>query len=142
MSSPGIALLHRHGVELPLQIAGFGIERLQEARRIDIVARAHQHVIPDHDGRRRREIALRQIGDLLVPALLAGLRVERDQVIVRRLHEQVVVPHAQAAIADVGAALGLPEVVPQLAAVARIHRPGVVRHGEVQRAIDLRARRP
>ena len=30
---PGIARLHRHGVELPLQLAGFGIERLQEARR-------------------------------------------------------------------------------------------------------------
>ena len=75
-----------------------------------------------------------------MPALLAGLGVERDQVIVGRLHVQVVVPHAEAAIADVRAALGLPEVVPQLAAVARVHRPGVVRHGEVQRAVHLQHR--
>ena len=37
----------------------------------------------------------------------------RDEVIVRRLEVEPVAPHADAAIADVGAALGLPEVMPQ-----------------------------
>ena len=72
-----------------------------------------------------------------MPALLAGLGFERNQIIVGRLHEEVVVPHPDAAIADVGAALGFPEVVPQLAAVARIHGPGVVRHREVENSVHL-----
>ena len=62
--------------------------------------------------------------------------IERDEVIVGRFHEQPVAAHAEAAIADVGAALGLPEVVPELAAVARVHRPGVVGRGEVENAVD------
>ena len=35
-----------------------------------------------------------KLGDLDVPALLAGPRVERDEIVVGRLEEQVVVPHA------------------------------------------------
>src|SRR5207245_8616820 len=59
-----------------------------------------------------------------------------DQVIVGRLHVEVVVPHAETAIADVGAALGLPEVVPEGAPVACVDRPGVVGSGEKECAID------
>ena len=125
---------------LPLQVAGLRIERLQEPRRVDVVARPHQHVIPDHDGRRSREVALLQVGNRLVPALLAGLGIERDQVVVGRLHEQVAVPHRHAAIADVRAALGLPEVVPEFAPVDRVDRPGVIRHGDVQHAVHLEHR--
>ncbi len=132
-----VALLHGHGVVLPLQVAGFGIERLQEAGRVDIVAGAHQHMIADHHRGGSREVALRQVGDLLMPALLAGPGVERDQVIVRRFHVEVVVPHAHTAVADVGAPFGLPEIMPELAAVYGIHRPGVVRHGDVQDAVDF-----
>ncbi len=134
---PRVALLHRHGVELPLQFARLRIEGLQESGRIDIVARAHQDMIADHDRRGRREVALREIGDRLVPALLARLRFERHQVIVRRLHVQIVVPHAQPAIADVRAALRLPEVMPEFAPVARIYRPRVIGHREVQRAVHF-----
>ena len=98
-------------------------------------------VIADHDRRHGGEILLVEIGDLLVPALLAGPRVERDQVIVRRFHVQPVALHAEAAIADVRAALGLPEVVPEVVAVARVDRPGVVGRGEVEDAVDLQNRR-
>src|SRR5207245_1126801 len=59
------------------------------------------------------------------------------QVIVGRLHVEVVVPHGEAAIADVRAAARLPEVVPELAAVAGVDRPGIVGHGEVEGAVDL-----
>ena len=86
--------------------------------------------------------------DRLVPAFLAGLRVERHEVVVRRLHVEVVVPDAEAAVGDVRAAARLPVVVPELAAVARVDRPGVVGRRDVQRAIhhqrralDVRRRR-
>jgi hypothetical protein len=133
---PRIALLHRHRVELPLQLTGLGIERLQEAGRVDVVARPHQHMIADHDRRRRREVTLVEVGDRLVPALLPRLRVERYQVIVGRLHVEVVVPHGEAAVADVRAAARFPEVVPQLAPVMRVDRPRVVGHREVECAVD------
>ena len=66
-----VAGLHRHGVELPLHVAGLRIERLQVARRIEIVAGADEHVVADDDRRRRGEVLLVEAGDLLVPALLA-----------------------------------------------------------------------
>src|SRR5262249_48193194 len=109
---------------------------LEEAGRVDIVAGSDQDVIPDDDRGRRGEISLGEIGDGLVPALLAGAGIQRDQVIVRRLHEEIVVPHGEPAVADVRAAPGLPVVVPELAAVARVHRPRVVRHGEVEGSVD------
>src|SRR5215831_8752788 len=37
-----VALLHRHGVMLPLHFARFRIKRLQEAGRVEIVARADE----------------------------------------------------------------------------------------------------
>ena len=82
------------------------------------------------------EILEAEIGDVLVPALLARPGVERHQVVVGRLHVEIVVPHPEAAIGDVRAAPGLPVVMPHLAPVARVHRPGVVRHREVERAVD------
>ena len=133
MSSPGIAGLHRHRVELPLPLAGLRIERLQEAGRVQVVAGADEHVIADDDRRHRREVLLLEVGDLDVPAFLAGSRVERDQVVVGRFEEQVVVPDRRAAIADVRAAARPPEVVPELAAVARVERPDVVGRSDVER---------
>ena len=138
MSSPGIARLHRHGVEDPLPLAGLRIERLQEAGRVEVVARADEHVVADDDRRHRREVLLVEVGDLDVPALLAGPRVERDEVVVGRLEEQVVVPDRRAAVADVRAAPRLPEVVPELVAVARVERPDVVGRRHVEHAVDLR----
>ncbi len=143
-AAPGIearvAGLHRHGVEDPLHVAGFGIARLQVAGLIEIVAGADEDVVADDDGRHGGEVLLIEVGDFLMPALLAGARVEADQIVVRRFHVQPVAPHAQAAVADVRAALGFPEVVPQFVAVASIDRPGVVRGGEVENAVDFEDR--
>ena len=137
---PRVAGVHRHGVELPLQLAGLGIERLQEPGRVEIVAGADDHVVADDERRRGREVLLVEVGDGLVPALVAGLRVERHQVVVGRRHVEIAVPHAEAAIGDVRAAAGLPEVVPQLAAVARVDRPGVVGRRDVERAVHHQRR--
>ena len=137
---PRIARVHRHGVELPLQLAGLRIERLEEPRRVEIVAGADQHVIADHDRRRRGEILLGEAGDFLVPALLPRSRIERHQIVVRRFHVETVAPHAEPAVADVRAALRLPEVVPQLVAVVRIERPGVVRRRHVEHAVHRQDR--
>ena len=57
-----------------------------------------------------------------MPAFLPGARIERDEIVVRRLEVQVVVPDRRAAITDVRAALGLPVVAPELAAVVSIDR--------------------
>ena len=136
MSRPGIARVHRHGVELPLKLAGLRIERLQEARRVQVVAGAGDHVVADDDRRRGREVLLVERRDLLVPALLARLRFERDEIVVRRFHVEEVVPDADAAVGDVGAAASAPEVVPELASVARIEGPGVVRRRHIDGAVD------
>ena len=137
---PGIARIHRHRVEDPLALAGLRIVRLQEAGRVEVVAGADQHVVVDDDRRHRREVLLIEVGDLDVPAFLAGARVERHEVVVGRLEEQGVVPHRRAATADVRAALRLPEVLPELAAVARVHRPDVVGRGDVEDAVHLEDR--
>ena len=71
---------------------------------------------------------------------LPVLRLERDQVVVGRDEEQVVAPHADAAVADVRAALRLPEVVPDLAAVVGVERPDVVGRRDVEHAVDLQNR--
>ena len=81
-----------------------------------------------------------EAGDLDVPALLARARVERHEVVVGRLEEQVVVPHAGAAVADVRAAARLPEVAPQLVAVVRVERPDVVGRRHVEDAVHLQDR--
>ena len=122
-----IARIHRHGIKLPLQLARLGIERLQKSRSVEVVAGADEHVIADDNRRERREILLLEIGDFDVPALLAGARIERDQIVVGRLEVEVVVPHADAAAADMRAAARFPEVVPDLMAVARVDGPRVVR---------------
>ena len=89
----GIALLHRHRIELPLHVAGFGIERLQVSRLVEIVAGTDQNVIADDDRRGRGEILQVEIGDIFVPDFLAGLGVQAQQNIVGRFHIQPVVPH-------------------------------------------------
>ena len=70
---PRIARLHRHRVEPPLQLAGLGIVGLQISGLVEIVARSDDHVIADDDRRGRREVLLVEIGDFLVPPLLARL---------------------------------------------------------------------
>src|SRR5204863_6588726 len=96
-----------------------------------------EDVATDHDGGHGGEVLLVEIGDGNMPALLAGARVEGDEIVVGRLHEEPVAVHAEAAVADVGAAPGLPEVMPEDVAVAGVDRPGVIGSGEIERAVDL-----
>ena len=132
---PGIARVHRHGVEPPLLRAGFRIERHQVAGRIEIVAGADDDVVADRHRRRGHEVLLAERRRFLVPALLAGPRVERHEVVVGRDEVEIVAPHRDAAVADVRAALRLPEVVPDLAAVVRVERPDVVGRRHVEDAV-------
>ena len=141
VSAPGSPLrgvvFQRHCTSPRLRIA-----RLEVAGHVErVAAHAEDHVVADHDRRRGREVLALHAGDFLVPALLARRRVERDEVVVGREEIQPVAVHADAAVADVDAAPGPPEVVPQLAAGARVDRPDVVGRGEVQDAVHQQRRR-
>ena len=131
---------HRHHVPLPLKLSGGRIEGLQEPRRIAVVARAHQHVVADHHRRHGREILVGQFRDLHVPALVPRAGIQRDQVVIRGLEEQRVVPQRGSSACDMCAAPGLPEVVPQLRPGAGIERPGIVRGRHVQHPGNLQHR--
>ena len=73
-----------------------------------------------------------EIRNDFVPTLLAGFRIERHQVIVRSFEIEPILVHPHSAIADVRAALGLPEVVPEDGAIAGIHGPGIVGYGKIR----------
>ena len=77
MSSPGSPFFIGTVYQFHCTVAGLGIERLQEAGRVQIVAGADQDVVADHDRRHRGEVLRVEIGDVLVPALLSGLRPDR-----------------------------------------------------------------
>src|SRR6185295_454263 len=94
-----------------------------------ITADADDDVVSDHDRRGGAEVLLPDVGNFLVPAFLAGPCIERDQVAVGRLEEQVVAVDADAAIADVNAAARAPEVVPELPAGAGVDSVGVIGRG-------------
>ncbi len=108
-----------------------GIERFQERRRVDVVAGADDDVIADDHRRVRREVLLIERRDLVLPDFLAGLGIEAHDPVVVQLEVDVVVPHAEAAGLQAGAAAGLPVVVPEQRAVARIDRVDVIGRGRV-----------
>ena len=135
-----VARFLRRGVPLPLQIAGLRIERLQEPGHVEVVARSDQDVVVDDDRRHRVEVLLLETGQLPGPALLAGARVERDQVVVGRHEKQIVVPHPDATVSDVRPPARLPHVVPHFPPGAAVDRPGVVRCRHIQHTIDLEDR--
>src|SRR6266436_1527304 len=95
-----IALLHRHGVEGPLDVTGFRISRLRITRLVEIVTSADDDVVADHYRRHGREILLVEVGDFLMPALLTRPRIETHQIIVGGLHVKPVAPHSKTAIPD------------------------------------------
>ena len=136
----GIAGVHRHGVGLPLQLAGLGIERLQEARHVEVVAGADEDVIADDHWSGGGEVLFVKARELDVPALLARPRIERHQVVVGRLEVEIVLPQAGAAVADVRAAARLPVIAPQLVPVGGVERPDVVGRGHVEHVVDLEDR--
>src|SRR5215831_12236893 len=110
---PGIPRVHRYRIELPLKIARFRIESLDESRLIKVVARTDQYVILDNNRRDRRKVLLVETQNFLVPAFLAGASVDGYQIIIGSHKEKPVAPHSGSTIADVCAALRFPEVVPQ-----------------------------
>src|SRR5947207_11487916 len=75
-----------------------------------------------------------------MPAFLACLGVERYQVVVGSLEEQIVVPDSHATIAGVRTAASPPEVMPELAAVARIDGPHMVCGSDVKGIVDIHDR--
>ena len=132
----------RRRVPAPDDVAALRIARLEIAGHVErVAADAKQHLPADDDGRARRKVLALDVGDLVMPALFSRRRVERDEVVVRREEVQPVAEHADTAIADVDAAARLPEVVPVLAAGARVDRPHVIGRREVEDAVEHQRRR-
>ena len=74
-----VAGLLRRGVPLPLQVAGFGIARFEKALHVErIAADADDDVIADDERRVGGKVVVLHVGDLFVPAFLAGSGIERD----------------------------------------------------------------
>ena len=139
--APGFAGARRR-VPAPDEIAALRIARLEVAGNVErVAADADDHLPADDHRRVGREILALHVGDLVMPALLAGRHVERHEVVVRRQEVQPVVEDADAAVADVVAAARLPRVVPDVAAGARVDRVDVIGHREIQRAVDHQRRR-
>src|SRR5262249_46455918 len=59
-----------------------------------------------------------------------------DEIVVVRFHEEIVVPHADAAMARVGTAARLPVELPEDRSVARVHGPEIVGRRGVEHAVD------
>src|SRR5215470_19501169 len=135
---PGIPGVHRYRIELPLKVASFRIERLDESGLIKVIARTDQYVILYNNRRDRRKVLLVETQNFLVPAFLAGASVDGYQIIVGSHKEKPVAPHSDSPITDVCAALRFPEVVPQLVTIPGVERPRVVRCGDVQDPVHLK----
>src|SRR5215213_594357 len=91
----------------------------------------------DDDRRDRAVVELVEIADLLLPALLAVLDAQRDQMAVGGLEVERITGDGDAAVADVNAPLRFPGVMPQLAPGTSVERPDVIGHGQIQHAVDL-----
>ncbi len=86
-----IALLLRHGVPAPLHLAALRVVRLDVAGDVEVVAAdADDQVVLDDRRGGRRVVEAVDVADLLAPALLAVLQVQRDEVAVGRLEVQPV----------------------------------------------------
>src|SRR5215467_7925658 len=95
---PGVPRVHRYRIELPLKIARFRIEGLDESGLIKVVARTDEYVILDDDRSDRREVLLVEAQNFLVPAFLAGASVDGYQIIVGGHKEKPVAPHSDSPI--------------------------------------------
>ena len=102
-----VALLLRHRVPAPLQLAGLGIVRFEVAGNVEIVAAdADDHVVLDDHRRDRAVVEL--VRDRRSACASAPCRPScssADEIAVGRFEVQRVAEHADAAIADVIAAL-------------------------------------
>src|SRR4051794_25749391 len=76
-------------VRLPHGLAGCRIERSEPAANTEFAAGiAHQHLVLRDERRHGERLALVEIGDLDLPAFLAGIGIDRDGVPVQRVEEQ------------------------------------------------------
>ena len=129
-------------VPAPDQVAAFRIARLEVAGDIERVAADTDDDLPaDDHGRVGREVLALHVRDLVVPALLAGRHVERDEVVVGRQEVQPVAEYAHATVADVVATARFPRVVPDLPPGPHVQRIDVIGHREVQDAVQHQRRR-
>ena len=103
VGGPGLAAGLTGGgnrVPSPLALAGVGIEGLDESARSHLARSGH----PDddlafHDERSLgHEVAVRVVHDLRLPDLLAGLRVERDEMRVQRAEDHAVLVERDPAV--------------------------------------------
>ncbi len=115
--------------------------RLRVAGNVEVVAAdPDDHVILDHDRGGRGVVEVVHVADLLPPALLPILEIQRDEVAVGRLEIQPVLVYRNAAVPEVVSACRRPLVVPELAPGTRVHGPDVIRDREVEDAVDLQRR--
>jgi hypothetical protein len=125
-----------------LRFAALRINRLQEPGNVvHVTADANQHVVAHHQGRHGGPVSLVVVGDLDVPADFAVFGIQRNEVGIGSGEKQPALVHGNAAMPDVQAWVGRIGVMPDLMSGARIDCPDVVRHGEVQDAVDQKRRR-
>ena len=124
-----------------------GVEGVDEAADAVLGAGdADDDLVLDDERRRRGAVAGLVVVDDHVPHHRAGLHVEGQQVRVERVHVEAVAEHGEAAVdaaaADVHPLGQIARVAPDLAAGARVDRPGrVVRPGDVHDAVEHDRRR-
>src|SRR5207237_4126748 len=89
------------GVAAPQLLAGLGVPAVEEPTGGAIAARhPRDHDAVRHQRRDDAGVALLVVGELLLPELLAGLHVERDDMRVDRLAEELAVVDGRAAARD------------------------------------------
>ena len=98
-------------------------------------------MVADHQRRHRRPVSFLVVRNLHDPAHHSILRIERNQVRIGRQKKQISVVHPYAAMPNVQPLIWRIGVMPDLVAGARVHRPNMIRHGEVQDAIHYQRRR-
>src|SRR6185312_3377056 len=81
-------------------------------------------------------VAELHIGEFYVPLDLTALRIEAKQVRIGRFKIEPVSIHADAALPDMQALIRAVMIMPVLPSGTRIHRPDIVRLGEIEGAID------
>ena len=135
----GRLALGTHGVgcdPVPLRRARVGIQRADETLQVIEVARStHDDMVADDQGRHGGPLALGRVGDHNIPQNLAGFRIQRKRVGVRRHVVDPVFQDGHAALPDVKCAVRRSGVPPQLVAGTRVDGPDVIGHREVQNAI-------
>src|SRR5205807_2686409 len=101
-----------------------------------VAAHADDHVVANHQRSRCGEVLLFHVCQRYLPPDFSAVPIERDEVIIGRLEEEPIAVDTYAPIADVDAAGGLPFEVPQLLPGTRVQRPHMVRHREIEDAVD------